>query len=475
MRLSSLLKVSSRLESKRVLQFVRRCWRQIMSDSVSPEYGRWRYHFIIKRLYLMTWVAIVVAFVGHIVNWIVPLTSLDLSGAKHDFYQQNFELINRIQVIGWVEILFTFVLLRIPYVRKYPIIVLLWLTWTLLISDQVLRAIFLGLFTLDGYGWVLVLSAGPILMPVKWRSHFICQLAVLIHFAITHLVFGINDPFADGVEYFNAIYVSVIVCSIANYAMFLYEKFLQQEFELKRQLQLFLHTVSHDLRNPVLGNMFLLKSLHNSNARETTVSNEILRQMIDSGDRQLQLIDSLLEAHNTETKGIAIYPRQTCMNHLVQSVITDMQPFLDRQQAIVTKKIPAEFPLVDIDPLQIRRVYKNLIANALEYNQPGLHLTLKVEQDTSLPHSRHTVESDRWIYCTVTDNGQGIPSVQHSQLFDLYTRAATNKQSLNLGLGLYICRQIINAHGGEIGINSNLQGASFWFTLPINTEINNLY
>ena len=437
-----------------------------MTDSISPEYKRWRYHFIVKRLYLMTWVAIVVLFIGQLVNWIVPLTPLDLSGAEYDFYQQHRELINKIKVVGWLEILLTFVLLKIPDVRQHPVILQLWLTWSLLISHQVFTAIFLGLIRLDGYGWVMVLSAGPILMPVKWRSHCVCQIVVLTHFAISHFIFGVRDPFADGREYFYAVYVTVVVCAIANYAVFLYERFLQQEFELKRQLKLFAHTVSHDLRNPVLGTMFLLKSLRNPATEETVVKNQLLDQMIDSGDRQLKLIDSLLEAYNTETKGIAIRPRPVYMNTLVGSIITEMKPFLDSKNVTITKNIPKKLPLVNIDPLQIRRVYDNLIANAIEYNQPGLHLTLTVE-DNYWQDSPKQIDSARCIYCTVTDNGIGISLQQSSRVFDLYTRTTSKKQSLNVGLGLYICRQIINAHGGKIGVNSTSQGASFWFTLPI--------
>ena len=436
-----------------------------MTDSVSPEYERWRYHFIIKRLYIMTWMAIVVLFIGQLVNWIVPLTPLDLSGAEHDFYQQHRESINKIKVVGWIEILFTFVLIKISYVRQHPVIVQLWLTWSLLVSHQIFTAIFLGLIRLDGYGWVVVLSAGPILMPVKWRSHCVCQIAVIAHFAVAHL-FGVRDPFVDGVEYFNAIYVTVIVCAIANYAVFLYERFLQQEFELKRQLKLFAHTVSHDLRNPVLGTMFLLKSLRNPNTEETVVKNQLLDRAIDSSDRQLKLIDSLLEAYNTETKGIAIRPRPVCLNTLVESIVTEIKPFLDSKNATITKNLPKKLPLVNIDPLQVRRVYDNLIANAIEYNRSGLHLTLTVENRYLSSYQTRT-GTNNWIYCTVSDNGIGISPQQSSQIFDLYTRATSKKQSLNVGLGLYICRQIINAHGGEIGVSSSNRGASFWFTLPI--------
>ena len=467
MRLASFLK-ASRIKHGQVLLFVRGCWKNVMADSASIEYKQWRYHFIVQRLYLMTWVSIVVTATGYLVNWIVSLTSLNPDNARFVFYQQYTGLITAIRLIGWLEILFTFVLLKITYVRKYPVAALLWLTWTLLISHQVIITIFLRQTILDGYGWILVLSAGPILMPVKWRSHCFCQIVVLTHFAFSHYVLDAKDPFANELEYFDAIYITIIVCIIVNYAVYLYEKFLQQEFELKRQLRLFSHTVSHDLRNPILGNVFLLKSLHNTEAKEITISNEILGQMIYSSDRQLQLIDSLLEAHNTETKGIAILPRPVCIDTLVGSIVTEIKPFLNSKDASITTKIPKKLPLVNIDPLQIRRVYDNLIVNALEYNQPGLHLTLTVENNYPSTYQTRKA-SNRWIYCTVSDDGIGISPQQSSLIFDLYTRATSNKQSLNTGLGLYICRQIINAHGGRIGVNNTQKGASFWFTLPIAT------
>ena len=71
------------------------------------------------------------------------------------------------------------------------------------------------------------------------------------------------------------------------------------------------------------------------------------------------------------------------------------------------------------------------------------------------------------VYCTVSDNGVGIPPQKQSHIFDLYTGTTSNKQSLNVGLGLYICRQIINAHGEKIGMNNSFSGACFCFILPI--------
>ena len=466
MQLSSFLKVGQRVWRNWFVKSTQPWWKKIVAGA-SPEYERWRHRFIIKRLYLMTWIAIVVMSISQIINWLIPFTSLDPSSPEYNFYLQNLEVVRLIRIIGWIQILFTFVLLKAPYTRKHPILIQLWLTWTLLVSYQVILIISLGILSIDGYDWIVVLSAGPILMPVRWRWHCLCQLFFFGYLAISSFVFGFHDPFVNGIEYFNAVYITAIVCFIVNYAVFLYEKFLQQEFELQRQFKLFLHTVSHDLRSPVLGTMFLLKSLRNPIAKETTIANEILDRIVDSSDRQLQLIDSLLEAHATETKGIAIHPRPVYIDSLVESVISEMQPLLARQRVTTTTKISAKLPLVNIDPLQVRRVYENLITNALEYNRAGLHLTFKVEKDYSLYDKQTHTESDRWIYCTISDNGEGIPLQQHSQLFNLYTRASSSKQSLGVGLGLYICRQIINAHGGQIDINRTQKGASFWFTLPI--------
>jgi signal transduction histidine kinase len=68
----------------------------------------------------------------------------------------------------------------------------------------------------------------------------------------------------------------------------------------------------------------------------------------------------------------------------------------------------------------------------------------------------------------VQDNGVGMSQAECDRVFDLYARGAQAKRTVGLGLGLYLCRQIIEAHGGEIGVTSSSgAGATFWFTLPI--------
>jgi signal transduction histidine kinase len=138
----------------------------------------------------------------------------------------------------------------------------------------------------------------------------------------------------------------------------------------------------------------------------------------------------------------------------------DWEPLLSQNQASLEYDIPPSLPLIHGDRQQLWRVFENLFANALKHNPPGLTLTVRV-----------TVEGDV-VRCTVSDNGTGMSPQQCATLFQPYTRGDREKRKSGLGLGLYLCSQIIHAHGGEIGVDSVLnQGTQFWFTLPIEVKV----
>jgi PAS domain S-box-containing protein len=242
---------------------------------------------------------------------------------------------------------------------------------------------------------------------------------------------------------------------------------ITQRKQAEEALRVFFHAVSHDLRNPVLGISMVLKNLLNHEEQETQkeffqslipVSRSILERMVQSSDRQLNLINSLMEAHMSEVQGIVLQLQPVNLYTVVDSAIADLEPILAENQTTLTNLVTADLPLVNADPTQLWRVFSNLIVNAIKHNPPELLLTLNA-----------TDEGEK-IYCTVSDNGIGISPEQSEQLFNLYFRVGNNRNSVGLGLGLYLCKQIINAHGGEIGMNSELDGGStFWFTLPISS------
>lgn len=233
---------------------------------------------------------------------------------------------------------------------------------------------------------------------------------------------------------------------------------ITQRKQAEESLRVFFHAVSHDLRNPVLGTLMVLNNLLSLPDEKITISRLILERMVQSSDRQLNLINSLLEAHVNEMQGVILQLEAVELLKVVEAAIADLEPILAENKAKLTNLITTDLPLVNADSTQLWRVFSNLIINAVKHNPPGLLLTLNASCE------------DNKIYCTVTDNGIGISQTQSQQLFNLYYRGDINR-SVGMGLGLYLCKQIINAHGGEIGVKSELQaGATFWFTLPIYTN-----
>lgn len=249
--------------------------------------------------------------------------------------------------------------------------------------------------------------------------------------------------------------------------------------ELNRLKDIFLDAVSHDLRTPVLGWLMVLKNLLNpqqavlTNQEEIAipVSRSILERMRQSSDRQLRLINSLLEVHASEVGGISLQLESIQLDELVRVLVEDFEPLIMKNQATIINQISHKLPIVNVDPTQLRRVFENLISNALNHNPPGVQIIIEAQ-----------VEGD-FISCTVTDNGVGMnpeigndgaASSEH-RLFQLYSKGQNVKRKTQehrlysgLGLGLYLCRQIITAHQGDIGFKSCLgKGITFWFTLPI--------
>ncbi|HEY9763323.1 MAG TPA: HAMP domain-containing sensor histidine kinase, partial [Trichocoleus sp.] len=301
-----------------------------------------------------------------------------------------------------------------------------------------------------------------------WQLHLLSQ-SVVVSVFVTKFLLGMRDPdVAMQAAYFVWFTYAMIICAISDLGVFLYEGLLRREFELRQQLQVFTHAVSHDLRNPILGLVMLLKSLEKTAGDTLQLPRSVLTQMIASGDRQVALIDSLLEVHGTELHGIVLHRQDVCLPSLVSSVLADFKPFLEQHQATVALTIPLDLPSVNIDALQVRRVYENLLSNALRHNPPGLRLNLSAKVLTEQSAPSQQTEKSQWLHCTVSNDGAGMTQEQCDSMFELYARGPNRRQSLGLGLGLYICRQIITAHGGKIGaISGSAEGATFWFTLPV--------
>ncbi|MDB9314162.1 hybrid sensor histidine kinase/response regulator [Spirulina sp. CS-785/01] len=236
---------------------------------------------------------------------------------------------------------------------------------------------------------------------------------------------------------------------------------LQQEIrdrtKAENTLRVYLHAVSHDLRNPVVGMSMVLNTLLEKQQNDhLTLPRKTVQRMTKSCDRQLNLINSLVETNEIEIWGVHLDPSLLHLHEFLNPLIADWQPILEKNRATLTNNIPPDLPPIHADGDQLWRVYENLIGNALKHNPPGITINL----DAKLEDSQHIIAS-------VSDNGYGIDPQKADTLFELYQRGENTGRTVGLGLGLYLCRQIIVAHGGEMGITNPPQpGSTFWFSLP---------
>ncbi|AFY31668.1 PAS domain S-box protein [Calothrix sp. PCC 7507] len=254
---------------------------------------------------------------------------------------------------------------------------------------------------------------------------------------------------------------------------------MQELGELQRVKDVVLHTVAHDLRTAVMGNLMVLKNLLNSggegagsmeqrqsplhpapcspaSSSPIPVSRSIIERMMQGNDRQLGMIDSLMEMHCCEGKGIVLRRELVSLSTLLKSALQDLQPILNQNQATLKNLIPQHLPLVLADSGKIHRLLVNLFTHRLQHNPPGLNFTLKA-----------TV-ADEMIRIQIRDDGVAMSKLECDRLFNLHIPDPQGPCLTGVALKMYLGRQIIQAHGGEIGVISHRQrGLTFWFTLPL--------
>jgi two-component system, sensor histidine kinase and response regulator len=227
---------------------------------------------------------------------------------------------------------------------------------------------------------------------------------------------------------------------------------------ISQQKEEFLHAISHDLRTPIVGSLLMMRRWSKQPGDPIQVDRPILEQMLRSNEKQLALIDLLLETHATEVRGVAMDYSEVSIAQLLQEVLTTLQPQIQEQSSHIQLEGQDEAPMLWADAHHLHRVFENLITNALKHNPPGLTITIKTH-----------VTPDHFVQCTVLDTGAGLSSEECETLFQAYAQGNRNSRSPGVGLGLYLCQQIILAHDGEIGAESREvgQGGCVWFRIPM--------
>ena len=239
---------------------------------------------------------------------------------------------------------------------------------------------------------------------------------------------------------------------------------MQELQNLNEVKDLLLHAVSHDLRTPIQGTLMVLNHLRDKGCETVPVTRSMLDCMIASSDRQLSLLNSLMEAHADTQATLTLNCEAICLAQVVEQALTTQAALLNQNEAVIVNQVPLDLPTINADPAKLQQVLENLLANAVKHNPPGRTIILTATfTNKDFPNS---------FYCTVTDDGTGMTQNQCDRLFQLYARGLDQQHLTGIGVGLYRCQQIISAHGGKIGVCSTPgQGSTLWFTLPYSSQV----
>lgn len=234
-----------------------------------------------------------------------------------------------------------------------------------------------------------------------------------------------------------------------------------------RELEEFASVASHDLQEPLrkiqaFGDR--LRAKFGDQLGEQ--GHEYLERILASAGRMRTLIEDLLTFSRVATKAQALVA--TDLNLVAQEVISDLEGRLQQTGGRIEL---SELPTVDADPLQMRQLLQNLLANALKFHRPDLPPVVQV-RSRLLPNgaAEHSDgQSGPKCEISVEDNGIGFEEIYLDRIFAVFQRLHGRNEYEGTGVGLAICRKIVERHGGRITARSApSQGATFVVTLPVN-------
>lgn len=214
--------------------------------------------------------------------------------------------------------------------------------------------------------------------------------------------------------------------------------------------------IYHDLRSP-LGN--IVSSLDMMSAflpeKEGTLRS-MLNIANNSTARIQRLINSLLDISRLESGQQILDQKAVDPIALMIEAIRDVQPSINGRNQTLEKKTSSVLPLIFVDVDMIHRVLINLMENASKFTP--VEGRIEILADTNGTHVKYSVR----------DNGPGIPEADRDRIFEKFTRLRGKERASGLGVGLAFCKLAVLAHGGQIGLNSEVdKGTTFWLTLPV--------
>ncbi|MBA7624069.1 Alkaline phosphatase synthesis sensor protein PhoR [subsurface metagenome] len=214
--------------------------------------------------------------------------------------------------------------------------------------------------------------------------------------------------------------------------------------------------ILHELRTPLHSITGFTKLILDGEVSDHGTRDEFLTIIGKQSEHLRQLVDELVDISPAEPDRFEVRKEQVSTKELLQSAVRELYSLANQKNIIFSENIPKTLPEINIDGTRLRQVMLNLLNNAIKFSNDGGSVRVKAEARNGE------------LLVQVTDQGIGIAKEAIPSLFEKFYQVAYPARVGGLGLGLYISKQIIEAHGGRIWAESTEgDGSTFSFTLPL--------
>lgn len=227
--------------------------------------------------------------------------------------------------------------------------------------------------------------------------------------------------------------------------------------QLVRAQDEFIMNTAHELRSPLASLRASVEVLVEDYANMDRQELGFMLKTMQRGILRFQtLVENLIDVGTVQARRFRVYPTPVSVGKLIEGALAQIEPLLQAraQSATVEMECPAG-SLVLADRPRIAQVLINLLSNASKYGPEGEPIILNASC------------KDGFVVIQVTDRGPGIPPDEQGRLFERFYRGRRAEEGIGIGLGLALAREIVQAHGGQIDVRSQVgAGTTFWFSLP---------
>lgn len=218
--------------------------------------------------------------------------------------------------------------------------------------------------------------------------------------------------------------------------------------------------IAHDLKTPLVAITRSLENIRDKESMDKTQRVFLLNLMIKHANQSLELINNLLKVQKYELGKMNLFVEEDNINNLIKECTDGLTPIAEQKEIVIKTDIDQKTPLLMFDRTEMMRVINNLLSNAIKYtdDEGTIEVSSKLLNDK--------------LKVSISDNGKGISFFDQKKMFNFYKTNYENEsregQDISTGLGLYLCKQIVEAHGGEIGFESyKNKGSTFYFFIPV--------